>query len=118
MSPEMEPIASAFLGSIALTSLLIALSMIGTLNPYHRPAIPLVGVAAIILTSTYLHSLYSGTSLDLMTLRTNLVDGALSLFDLVYLGFMILTLLLMQATLRRRPEDPLIALSDAESASE
>ncbi|MEC7706661.1 MAG: hypothetical protein VX204_01720 [Candidatus Thermoplasmatota archaeon] len=118
MSPEMEPIASAFLGSAAFTSLLIALAMIGTLNPYHRPAIPFVGVAVVIFTSTYLHSIYSGTPLDMMTLRTNLVGGGLSMFDLVYLGFMILTILLMQATLRRRPEDPLIALSDAESGSE
>ena len=53
-----------------------------------------------------------------MALRTNLVEGALSMFELIYLGFAILTVLIMQATLRRRAEDPLIALSDAESDSE
>ena len=118
MSPEMESIASAFLGSVALTSLLIILAMIGTLNPYHRPAIPLAAASVVILASTYLQTISGGTSFDLMSVRTNLVVGAISISDLFYLGFTILTALIMQASLRRRPEDPLIALSDAESDSE
>ena len=118
MSPEMEAFANAFLGSAALTSLLIVLALLGTLNPHHRPAIPLITATIVIVTSTYLYSLSSGETLNLMALRTNLVNGTLSLFDLIYLGFAILTVLIMQATLRTRPDDPLIALSDAESDSE
>jgi len=115
MSPEMEAIANAFLGSAALTSLLIVLALIGTLNPHHRPAIPLTTATIVIGTSTYLYFLSSGETLNLMALRTNLVNGALSLFDLIYLSFVVLTVLILQATLRTRPDDPLIALSDAES---
>jgi len=118
MTLEIETITSAFLGSAALTSLMVILAMIGTLNPYHRPAIPLTTAAIVIFASTYLHSISSGSTLSLMALRTNLVEGALSMFELIYLGFAILTALIMQATLRRRAEDPLIALSDADSGSE
>ena len=118
MSPEMESIASAFLGSAALTSLLIILATIGTLNPYHRPAIPIAVTTAVIFASTYLHSIFNGVSFDLVAFRTNLIDGALSMFDLIYIAFSVLTALIIQASLKRRPEDPLIALSDAESGSE
>ena len=118
MSPEVESIASAFLGSAALTSLLIILATIGTLNPYHRPAIPIAVTTAVIFASTYLHSIFNGVSFDLVALRTNLIDGALSMFDLIYIAFSVLTALIIQASLTRRPEDPLIALSDAESGSE
>ncbi len=118
MSPKMETIANAFLGSAALTSLLIVLALLGTLNPHHRPAIPITTAVIVIGTSTYLNFLSSGETLGLMVVRTNLVNGALSMFDLIFLGFLILTALIMQATLRRRPDDPLIALSDAESNSE
>ena len=118
MSPEMESIASAFLGSAALTSLLIILATIGTLNPYHRPAIPIAVITSVIFASTYLHSIFNGVSFDLVALRTNLIDGALSMFDLIYIAFSVLTVLIIQASLKRRPDDPLIALSDAESGSE
>ena len=118
MSPEVDMIVSAFLGSAALTSLLIILAIMGTLNPYHRPAIPLATVALVIFVSTYLASISSGGPLDLMALRTNLVNGALSIFDLIFPGFLVLTVLIMQASLRRRPDDPLIALSEVESGSE
>ena len=94
MSPEMESIASAFLGSAALTSLLIILATIGTLNPYHRPAIPIAVTTAVIFASTYLHSIFNGVSFDLVALRTNLIDGALSMFDLIYIAFSVLTCLL------------------------
>ena len=118
MNPDMEMILSAFLGSAALTSLLIVLAMIGTLNPYHRPAIPLTSVTIVIVASTYLVSISLGETLDMMAFRNNLVNGALSLFDLLYLGFAVLTALFMQASLRKSPEDPLIALSEAESNPE
>lgn len=118
MSPEIESIASAFLGSAALTSLLIILAMIGTLNPYHRPGIPIAATTAVIFASTYLYSIFIGVPFDLIALRANLVGGALSIFDLIYIAFAILTALIMQASLRRRSDDPLIALSDAESISE
>ena len=118
MSPEMESIASAFLGSAALTSLIIILAMIGSLNPYHRPAIPLAATTAVIFASTYFHSIFNGTPFDLAAFRTNLIGGALSMFDLIYIAFSILTVLIMQASLRKRPDDPLIALSDAESGPE
>ena len=118
MSRETEMIVNAFLGSAALTSLLIILAIMGTLNPYHRPAIPLATVAIVIFVSTYLASLSSGGPLGLMALRTNLVNGALSIFDLIFPGFLVLSVLIMQASLRRRSDDPLIALSEVESGSE
>ena len=54
----------------------------------------------------------------MVALRTNLIDGALSMFDLIYIAFSVLTVLIIQASFKRRPDDPLIALSDAESDSE
>ena len=117
MNSEAEIIVNAFLGSVAFTSLLIVLALIGTLNPYHRPAIPLTSVTIVIVASTYLVSISLGETLDMMAFRNNLVNGALSLFDLLYLGFAVLTALIMRASLRKSPEDPLIALSEAESNS-
>ena len=38
MPPELELVIAAFAGSAALTSLFVILALIGTLNPYHRPA--------------------------------------------------------------------------------
>ena len=115
MSPEVEIVVSAFLGSAALTSVLIILAMIGTLNPYHRPAIPLVAVSIVILSSTYVASVSFGDTLDLLAFRNNLVNGVISIIDLFFIAFVVLTVLLLQTSLRRRPQDPLIALSQAES---
>ena len=118
MNSEAEIIVNAFLGSVAFTSLLIVLALIGTLNPYHRPAIPLTAVTMTIFISTYLVSISLGESMDVLTTRNNLVNGALSILDLLYPAFAVLTALMMQASLRSRPDDPLIALSEVESGSE
>lgn len=118
MSPEMDTIVNAFLGSAAFTSLFIILALLGTLNPYHRPAIPLTVVTMVIVISTYLALISWGGDMDILAIRSNLVNGALSILDLLYLAFSVLTALILRASLRSRPDDPLIALLEAESDSE
>ena len=114
MSPEFESVISAFAGSAALISLFVILAMIGTLNPYHRPAIPVLGASAVILSSTYLFARSAGIAVDNVALRLTMSEGVLALIDILPLVFLVSTFLLLQASLRKRPEDPLLALLDSE----
>ena len=118
MSPEFESAISAFAGSAALISLFVILAMIGTLNPYHRPAIPVLGALATILVSTYLFAQTAGISVDSGALRMTMSEGVLALLDLLPPAFLVFTFLFLQASFRKRPVDPLLALLESESGSE
>ena len=114
MSPEFESVILAFAGSAALISMFVILAMIGTLNPYHRPAIPVLGASAVILSSTYLFARSAGIAVDNVALRLTMSEGVLALIDILPLAFLVSTFLFLQASLRKRPEDPLLALLDSE----
>jgi len=114
MNPEFESAISAFAGSAALTSLFVILTMIGTLNPYHRPAIPVLGATIVILTSAYLFAHSAGIAADSVALRLTMSEGVFALIDILPLGFLVSTYLFLRASLRKRPEDPLLALLDSE----
>lgn len=118
MNPELESAISVFTGSAALTSLFIILAMIGTLNPYHRPAIPVLGASAVILASTFLFAHTVGIAADSVALRLTMSEGVLALIEILPLVFLVSTFLFIQVSLRKRPEDPLLALLDSESGSE
>ena len=114
MNPEFESAISAFTGSAALTSLFVILAMIGTLNPYHRPAIPVLGATVVILASTYLFAYIAGIAVDSVALRLTMSEGVLAMLDILPLAFLVSTYLFLRASLRKRPEDPLLALLDSE----
>ena len=114
MSPEFESAISAFAGSAALISLFVILAMIGTLNPYHRPAIPVLGATAVILASAYLFAYTAGIAADSVALRLTMSEGVLALIDILPLVFLVSTYLILRASLRKRPEDPLLVLLDFE----
>ena len=118
MIPELELVIAAFVGSAALTSLFVILVLIGSLNPYHRPAIPMLGALAVILTSTYLFAQMAGIATDSDALRLTLSEGVLALLELLPLAFLVFTFLFLQASFRKRPADPLLALLESESGSE
>ena len=114
MSPEFESAISAFAGSAALISLFVILAMIGTLNPYHRPTIPVLGATAVILASAYLFAHTAGIAADSVALRLTMSEGVLALIDILPLAFLVSTYLFLRASLRKRPEDPLLVLLDSE----
>ncbi len=118
MSPELESVATAFAGSAALTSLFVVLAMIGTMNPFHRPVIPMLGASLVILCCTYLLASLDGTAVDALALRTTMSEGVLAMLGLLPSTFLVLTVLLIEASLRKRPDDPLLALLESESGSE
>ena len=118
MTSEIESVITAFAGSAALTSLFVILTLIGTLNPYHRPAIPVLGALATILVSTYLFAQTAGISVDSGALRMTMSEGVLALLDLLPPAFLVFTFLFLQASFRKRPVDPLLALLESESGSE
>ena len=114
MNPEFESAISAFAGTAALISLFVILAMIGTLNPYHRPAIPVLGATAVILASAYLFAHTAGIAADSVALRLTMSEGVLALIDILPLAFLVSTYLFLRASLRKRPEDPLLVLLDSE----
>ena len=114
MNPEFESAISAFTGSAALTSLFVILAMIGTLNPYHRPAIPVLGATTVILASVYLFAHSAGIAADSVALRLTMSEGMLALIDILPIVFLLSTYLFLKASLRKRPEDPLLTLLDSE----
>ena len=118
MSPELDSVATAFAGSAALTSMFVVLAMIGTLNHYHRPFIPVMGALLVMLACTYLLAWFDGTAVDTLALRMTLSEGLFAMLDLLPFIFLILTTLLLEASVRKRPEDPLLALLESESGSE
>ena len=118
MTPELESLFAVFAGSAALTSLFVILALIGTLNQYHRPAIPMLGALAVILASTYLFAQMTGIAADSDALRLTLSEGVLALLELLPLAFLVFTFLFLQASFRKRPVDPLLALLESESGSE
>ncbi len=75
MTPELESVFATFVGSAALTSLFVILALIGTLNPYHRPAIPVLGALAVILASTYLFAQTAGITVGSGALRMTMSEG-------------------------------------------
>ena len=118
MTPEIELVIAAFVGSAALTSLFVILVLIGSLNPYHRPAIPVLGALAVILASTYLFAQTAGITVGSGALRMTMSEGVLALLDLLPPAFLVSTFLFLQASFRKRPVDPLLALLESESGSE
>jgi len=118
MNPDLESTISAFAGSAALTSLFVILALIGTLNPYHRPAIPMLGASTVILASTYLFAQTGSIPADSVALRLTMSEGVLALLDIFPLVFLVCTFMFLQASLRKRPEDPLLALLESEPGSE
>ena len=118
MTSEIESVITAFAGSAALTSMFVILALIGTLNPYHRPAIPVLGALAVILASTYIFAQTTGIAADSGALRLTMSEGVLSLLELLPLTFLVFTFLFLQASFRKRPDDPLLALLESESGSE
>jgi hypothetical protein len=46
-----------------------------------------------------------------------LVEGALAIIRILPLAFVFLTVMLLRTSLRKRPEDPLLALLESESGS-
>ena len=118
MNPDIESAISAFAGAAALTSLFIILALIGTLNPYHRPAIPMLGASTVIFASTYLFAQTVGIPVDSVALRLMMTEGVLALLDIFPLVFLVCTFMFLQASLRKRPEDPLLALLKSEPGSE
>ena len=114
MNPEFESAISAFAGAAALISMFVILAMIGTLNPYHRPAIPVLGATVVILASTYLFAYIAGIAVDSVALRLTMSEGVLALIDILPLVFLGSTYLFLRASLRKRPEDPLLVLLDSE----
>ena len=59
-----------------------------------------------------------GTAVDTLALRMTLSEGVFAMLALLPFIFLILTVLLLEASLRKRPEDPLLALLESESGSE
>ena len=118
MNPDIESAISAFAGSAALTSLFIILALIGTLNPYHRPIIPMLGASTVIFASTYLFAKTVGIPADSVALRMTMSEGVFALFDILSLVFLVSTFIFLQASLRKRPEDPLLALLESEPGPE
>ena len=118
MSPELDSVATAFVGSAARTSMFVVLAVIGTLNHYHRPIIPVLGALMVMLSCTYLLAWADGTAVDTLTLRMTMSEGVIAMLKLLPIVFLILTALLLEASLRKRPEDPLLALLESESGSE
>ena len=118
MNPNLESVISAFAGSAALTSLFIILALIGTLNPYHRPAIPMLGASIVILASTCLFAKTVGIPADSVALRMAMSEGVLALLDILSLVFLVSTFMFLKASLRKRPEDPLLALLESEPGPE
>ena len=103
MSPELDSVAPAFVGSAALTSMFVVLAMIGPLNHYHRPIIPVLGALLVMLSCTYLLAWADGTAVDTLALRMTLSEGVFAMLDLLPFVFLILTALLLEASLRNRP---------------
>jgi len=118
MSPELESVAASFAGSATLTSLFVVLAMIGTLNPYHRPIIPVLGALLVMLSCTYILAWTDGTAVDTLALRVTMSEGVFAMLGLLPMFFLVLSVLLLEASLRKRPEDPLLALLESESGSE
>ncbi|MEE3318649.1 MAG: hypothetical protein VX182_02840 [Candidatus Thermoplasmatota archaeon] len=52
MNLEIELAIVAFSGAAALTSLCVLFTMLGTINPYHRPEVPSLGALAVIFVAT------------------------------------------------------------------
>jgi len=117
MSLEMELAITAFSGAAALTSLCVLLAMLGTINPYHRPEVPSLGALAVIFIATYVVATTHDIEFGLDALRLTLVEGALAIIRILPLAFVFLTVMLFRTSLRKRPEDPLLALLESESGS-
>ncbi len=118
MNPNLELAISAFAGSAALTSMFVILTLIGTLNPYHRTSIPMIGASFVVFSSTYLFAHIVGIPANSIALRLTMSEGVLALLDIIPIAFLLCTFMFLQASLRKRPEDPLLALLESEPGSE
>ena len=117
MSLEIDMAITAFSGAAALTSLSVLFVMLGTINPYHRPEVPSLGALAVIFVATYVIAETHDVEFGLDALRLTLVEGALAIIRILPLAFVFLTVMLFRISLRKRPEDPLLALLESESGS-
>lgn len=117
MNLEIELAIVAFSGAAALTSLCVLFTMLGTINPYHRPEVPSLGAFAVIFVATYVIAEIHDVEFGLDALRLTLVEGAMAIIRILPLAFVLLTVMLFRISLRKRPEDPLLALLESESGS-
>ena len=96
-------------GGLMLSSSYFAIHLVASLNPYHRPAVPMIGCLASFTAGLAIATMTSDDS-PMFAARTALAEAVSSILSLLPLAFVFVTYHLIRTSLRKRPEDPLLGL--------
>jgi len=109
MSIEVSTVLTIASGGMMLSSSFFAIHLAASLNPYHRPAAPMIGcLASFLVGLSIATAFFDGPPMS--AARWALSDAVVSIFSLLPLAFAFLTYQLVRISLRKRPEDPLLDL--------
>jgi hypothetical protein len=109
MSIEVSTALTIASGGMMLSSSFFAIHLAASLNPYHRPAAPMIGcMASFLVGLSIATAFFDGSTIS--AARGALSDAVVSVFSLLPLAFAFVTYQLARISLRKRPEDPLLAL--------
>ncbi len=109
MSIEVSTVLTIASGGMMLSSSFFAIHLAASLNPYHRPAAPMIGcLASFLVGLSIATAFFDGPPMS--AARGALSDAVASILSLLPLTFAFVTYHLIRISLRKRPEDPLLAL--------
>ena len=104
-------------GGLMLSSSYFAIHLVASLNPYHRPAAPMIGCLASFTAGLAIATMTSEDS-PMFAARTALAEAVSSILSLLPLAFVFVTYHLIRTSLRKRPEDPLLGLLGGTTSDE
>ncbi|MDP6662207.1 MAG: hypothetical protein QF760_03315 [Candidatus Thalassarchaeaceae archaeon] len=96
-------------GGMMLSSFYFAIHLAASMNPYHRPLAPMIGCLASFLVGLSIATAFFDGS-PMSAARGALSDAVASILSLLPLAFAFATFHLIKITMRKLPEDPLMAL--------
>ena len=117
VSIEVSAVMTIASGGMMLSSSFFAIHLAASLNPYHRPVAPMIGCLASFLVGLSLATVFFDGS-PMSAARTALSDAVASILSLLPLVFVLATFHLIRISIRKRPDDPLLALLDHPSSRE
>jgi hypothetical protein len=104
-------------GGLMLSSSYFVIHLVASLNPYHRPATPMIVCLASFLAGLTIATMISDDP-PILAARAALAEAVSSILSLLPLAFVFVTYHLIRTSLRRRPEDPLLSLLGGTTSDE
>lgn len=109
MAIETSVALSIASGGLMLSSAYISVHLVSTINPYHRPTMPIIASLVAFITGLSIATIVSGES-PAMAARESISEAFVSILSLLPLVYILVTYNLIRSSLKKRPADSVPSL--------